>query len=63
MTTVTLRPGLPTADRAALRQHYRDRALAHADRTARSLVCVQGNCGRCRGEEPGNPGCLCECHG
>jgi hypothetical protein len=61
--------GMSLAERKAQRQAYIDRAIQSAKLTGMSLRC-QGlqydlrHLGHqiCRGEDPGNGGCLCECH-
>lgn len=61
--------GLDLEKRKALRQRYLDKAIAQAAKMG-----LTGRCKRvlddlnhpdhliCRGEQPGNAGCLCRCH-
>lgn len=58
--------------RQEIMQTFLDNAKVQASQAGRSLTCIRGMQawgetaaglhGACRGEEPGNGGCLCECH-
>lgn len=57
------------AERQAARLLIREAAIARAERAGLTLRCdsLRGNMDdpghrACRGEEPGNSGCLCRCH-
>lgn len=63
---ITVRPGMTRQERAIARERYRRRLVADAEAAAatvhRSGSCVAGRHETCVGEQPGNGGCLCECH-
>jgi hypothetical protein len=65
-----MKPGMTLAERQAERQAYRDRAIRQANELGRTQRCrwaaqfgpPEYHHEQCRGEQPGNRGCLCECH-
>lgn len=57
------------SERKAARERYRNEAVASAEMKGKSLTCqyVSGDMDHpnhqlCKGELPGNSGCLCRCH-
>jgi hypothetical protein len=61
--------GLSFSEREALRDQYRQRAIAQAEKLGVTLRCRYldydlNDPGHqlCRGESPGGAGCLCRCH-
>jgi hypothetical protein len=63
------RPRRTLAERKAARQKIREGAIKRAEHLGMTLRCQtladdmdHPNHALCRGEEPGNAGCLCRCH-
>lgn len=64
-----MKAGMSLSERKALRQRMRQDAIDRAEQLGKTFRCqsLAGDLDdpghqACRGEDPGNSGCLCRCH-